>query len=221
MPYKSKPSIFVVDDEASVLEAFKALFQNDFKIDVFDSYSKALSALGRRTYSVGIVDIILGAASGETLLTAFKKTWPLTEIVMITAAKDRDLAKRCYEKGAYDFVTKPWENEALKRVVRRAAEKYELARNISVLDQRLAISEKAKKKIPKKFMSLPNAISELEKRTIYQALAASNWNQVHASRRLDIHRNTLVNKMKQYKIATVRRPKGLGLKNKRTSNIER
>ncbi len=102
-------------------------------------------------------------------------------------------------------MTKPWDNEALARAVRRGSEHYELKRKLEILEKQLSERPEA----PRQPERLPDSIREIEKNAILDALSANNWNQVHSARKLGIHRNTLVKKMKLYKIPTIKRPKGL------------
>jgi DNA-binding NtrC family response regulator len=242
MPYIPKPPLLIVDDEPSVLESLKLIFEADFRIDAFKTAAKALKAMKTRTYAVALVDIRLPGISGEDLLKALKDKWPLTEVVMITAAPEKALAKRCYDAGAYDFVTKPYDNDSLLRTIRRAADKYELARKYEILGRQLeqikpmdptaprpgswdSILKKVSKLVsamvafnarsPKeKLHKFGEVVNEMERQAILQAMTLTNWNQLRSGSLLGLHRDTVSNKMKQYKISSTKRPKGLKLKKK-------
>jgi DNA-binding NtrC family response regulator len=68
-------------------------------------------------------------------LLAIKASWPGTEVVMVTGAREVEQAVRCMKSGAYDYISKPWNVEELQAIVRRAAEKWRLSTENILLKQ--------------------------------------------------------------------------------------
>ena len=87
----------------------------------------------KKTFSAAIVDIVLPDLRGEALLEAFKKQWPVTEVIMITGAEDDGIAQTCFEKGAFDFFSKPIDLKKLNRSLRRAVELSEMTRALNAV----------------------------------------------------------------------------------------
>ncbi len=93
MSYISKPHLMIVDDEQSTLEALQLLFEADYRVETYATAGASLEAMKSRTYAVAIVDILLPDINGVELLAALKSAWPLTEVIIVTGAKDLDLAQ--------------------------------------------------------------------------------------------------------------------------------
>ena len=135
MPLTTRPIFLVVDDEISVQESLKLILEDIYVVSTADNGEDALRLLDKEAYSVVVGDISLPGMNGEELLNAVKASWPGTEVVMVTGAKDVDQAVRCMKQGAYDFISKPWDVPELQAVIRRAAEKSTLSQENSLLRQ--------------------------------------------------------------------------------------
>jgi DNA-binding NtrC family response regulator len=234
---KNRRQILIVDDEPMILEALCTVFEKEYRVHAAPNAKKALELLKLRRFSVAIVDILMKGMNGEALLTEIKKAWPLTQVVIITASDEAELEQRCYEKGAYDFVAKPFNNKALLRTVRRAAEQAELARKVDVYERQLKELDSASKRNPKamrgkeanwetakleikklvdylfaapKEAGLTKLLTlrkEIDMQMMIRSMAENKWNQLHSAKRLGIFRGTIVKKLKKAKIPTRHRPR--------------
>src|SRR5712664_2784251 len=81
------------------------------------------SASGRRTSSRILLDVRLPDANGLDLLPQIKKRWPGTEIIVLTGHGTMDMAVEATKRGAYNFLSKPFENEKLLADVKCAVER--------------------------------------------------------------------------------------------------
>ncbi len=129
------PPILIVDDDASVREALTLALEDEFQVSSVDSVEEALPILGESLLAVVLCDLTLPGASGEVLLASIKASWPGTEVVMLSAARDVEMAVRCMRMGAYDYIVKPGDPDHLRAVVARAAEKWRLTRENILLKQ--------------------------------------------------------------------------------------
>jgi DNA-binding NtrC family response regulator len=230
MKRKSKQRLLIIEDEIATLTALKLLFEGEFEVEAYESVPPALLAMKQRTFAVAIVDLMLNGIQGDEMLVKIKELWPFTEVIIVTAQKNKEsVAEDYFNAGAYDFMIKPWKNDALLRIVRRAAERFELLRRIQAMEGQLLeacgpiariadtsagsfqnLVAKLVDSSPVKFNVLNNM---LEKAALRHALASTQWNQVQSASLLGVHRNTVVKMMKRQKIATVKRPKGIKPKN--------
>jgi DNA-binding NtrC family response regulator len=137
----SRPHILIVDDEEAVREALKLALEDDFVITTAASAEEAIRTLEAQSFAVAICDIGLPGMNGEALLGAIKASWPSTEVVVVTAVRDVELAVRCMKSGAYDYISKPWNVEELLAVVKRAAEKWALSSENTLLKQNLQVGQ--------------------------------------------------------------------------------
>ncbi|MBO7119128.1 MAG: response regulator [Bacteroidaceae bacterium] len=122
-------SVLVIDDNPAILTAAKICLSGVFeRIVTLSSPEKALVTIAQEHPSVVLLDMnfSLGVNSGQEgmmWLTAIHRRFPDTPIVLITAYADVRLAVRALKNGAADFVTKPWDNDELIRVLKDAIDK--------------------------------------------------------------------------------------------------
>jgi DNA-binding NtrC family response regulator len=111
--------ILIVDDNKSALSALGLLLQFDFEQVVSLANPNQLTTLlHQASFDIVLLDMnfTAGVHSGNEglyWLQEIKKISPTTEVVMITAYGDIDLAVKALKLGAADFTLKPWENEKL------------------------------------------------------------------------------------------------------------
>ena len=122
----AKGKILVVDDNRSVLNALKILLSFEFEtVDLISNQNKLLHELDEKDHDVVLLDMNFrsGESSGNEgiyWLREIKKKHPLTEVVMLTAYGDVELAVKALKEGAIDFVLKPWDNEKLLATLKAA-----------------------------------------------------------------------------------------------------
>jgi DNA-binding NtrC family response regulator len=112
-------SILIVDDNKSALSALSLLLQFDFEtVSCLVNPNQIYAEFRKRVYDIVLLDMNFSAGinsgnEGLFWLSEIKKLAPATEVVMITAYAEVDLAVKALKQGATDFVTKPWQNEKL------------------------------------------------------------------------------------------------------------
>ncbi len=111
--------ILIVDDNKGALSALKMLLQFEFETVVTIASPNQITAeLRKNEFDVVLLDMNFSAGintgnEGLFWLGEIKKLAPATEVVMITAYGDVELAVKALKQGAADFILKPWENEKL------------------------------------------------------------------------------------------------------------
>lgn len=122
-------TILVVDDNPAILTAVKICLGKVFDhIITLANPDSILLTLGQENVDVILLDMnfSLGVNSGQDglfWLSAIRKRNPDVPVVLITAYADVKLAVRGLKNGAADFVTKPWDNDDLIRVLKDAVDK--------------------------------------------------------------------------------------------------
>ena len=114
---------WVIDDERNirwVLE--KALTQNGWVVSSFDSADQALNQLTHSNPDVVITDIRMPGTTGLELLEKVKATRPNIPVIVMTAHSDLDSAVTSIQKGAFEYLPKPFEVDEAIAVVDRALE---------------------------------------------------------------------------------------------------
>ncbi len=118
------PSVLVVDDEPNIIEVLEMALQDEhMEVHRAMSGREALRVLQREQIDLVISDIRMPDLSGLDLLKQARKVAPETMFVMITAFATTDTAIETLQHGAYDYVTKPFKLDEIKKVVRGALEK--------------------------------------------------------------------------------------------------
>jgi two-component system NtrC family response regulator len=90
------------------------------------------------TIDLVIADVRLPGMSGLDLLRHVKEQLPLVEVLVISSVNEVETAVQAMKQGAYHYVTKNFEYDALRSVVRNAAEKQDLNRRVMALSAQVA-----------------------------------------------------------------------------------
>ncbi len=135
-----KARILVVDDDKIVLRAAQQILQREgYEVVALDDAFEGLTIVKDPTFDVAVLDIKMPNLSGLDLLRAFKQARPDVEVIMMTAYATIETAVEAVKGGAYDFLTKPFENiDVLSLAVGRAAEKKALRDRNRALEAQLA-----------------------------------------------------------------------------------
>jgi DNA-binding NtrC family response regulator len=119
----SPVSVVVIDDEPSVLRAWRRLLSGaGFDVALFDSPGAAMQHLDAHGAQVVVVDIFMPEMSGMQVLQVIKERWPEIEVVATSGQADVDIAVEAMKRGAYDFLTKPYRDpETIRHALLKAA----------------------------------------------------------------------------------------------------
>ncbi len=118
-------TVWIVDDEKSirwVLE--RALSKADMEVTSFDSPTKLLSALDNNCPHTIISDIRMPEMDGFELLKRIQKIHPELPVIIMTAHSDMDSAVLAYEKGAFEYLPKPFDIHEATALAQRACDQY-------------------------------------------------------------------------------------------------
>lgn len=121
-------TILVVDDNKSILTALKICLEGVFsRILTISTPEEVLALLQQERIDVILLDMnfSLGMNSGQEglmWLQAIHRRHPDTPIVLMTAYADVKLAVKGLKAGAADFITKPWDNDELVRILKDAVD---------------------------------------------------------------------------------------------------
>jgi CheY-like chemotaxis protein len=125
----ARTRILVVDDEEAILETMTFTFEDDYDVLTSASPREALALLDENApVAVVISDQRMPEMTGVELLAAVYARHPNTVRIILTGFADMDATIGAINAGhVYAYVTKPWEPDQLKQVVRRGVEHHRLA----------------------------------------------------------------------------------------------
>jgi sigma-B regulation protein RsbU (phosphoserine phosphatase) len=134
-PELSAPRTLIADDQPDVLEALHLLLKREgYQIEAVNSPKAVLERLHNREYDVLLMDLnyALDTTSGQEgldLLANVRKLDRTLPVVVMTAWGNVRLAVEAMQRGAADFVEKPWDNSKLLLTLRTQIESRNERRN--------------------------------------------------------------------------------------------
>jgi FixJ family two-component response regulator len=121
--------VFVIDDNSSVREALEGLLRSaGYRVECFASADEFMERPRVSEPSCLILDIELPGGSGLDLQERLARTYGDMPIIFLTGHGDVDRSVRAMKAGAFEFLTKPFDDEALLAGIRSALQKSELIR---------------------------------------------------------------------------------------------
>ncbi len=131
-------NILVVEDDQKMRNALQMILNKEgYQVEALESAEEDLERFRVRTYDLLISDIKLPGLDGMELLTAIRNFNPSTSIIMITAYATVDQAVIAMKAGAEDYISKPFNLEEIRIVVRKVRERQELIKQNRFLHQQL------------------------------------------------------------------------------------
>ena len=113
--------VLVVDDERSVLTTLEVVLKRSgYEVIACDEEAQALEAFRTHKPDIVLQDLRMGGPGGLELLKRFKAIAPQVPVIIITAYSTWDNAVAAMRLGAYDFIRKPYDNDAIREIVARA-----------------------------------------------------------------------------------------------------
>jgi two-component system response regulator PilR (NtrC family) len=119
--------ILVVDDEPSMRELLVIMLSKEgHDVVTADSRASAARTLAARPVDMVITDVRLGDGDGIEILRHVKSGSPETTVIVMTAHGSTETAVAALKLGAFDYLTKPFDVDELRIVVRNAFERQQL-----------------------------------------------------------------------------------------------
>ncbi len=146
-------TILIVDDEPSVRESLKAVLSSpaasaadgsvqdggdDYTVVQAESGEQALALVAQVKPDLILLDIIMPGLDGIEVLEKLRASDRLTPIIMLTATKTVKTAVDAMKLGATDYLTKPFDLEELRLIIRQALERVGLEQEVRRLREEVA-----------------------------------------------------------------------------------
>nr|HPK00170.1 sigma-54 dependent transcriptional regulator [Candidatus Hydrogenedentota bacterium] len=135
-------SALVVDDEAGMRELLEIVLGNDgYDVTAAATVEDAITALNDRPYDAVITDLRMenDHKAGLRLLSWIKENAPTTPAIMITAYASMETAIEALKRGAADYIMKPFKNDELRLLIKRAIAQRNMNREIIALRKSQAL----------------------------------------------------------------------------------
>jgi len=131
-------TVLVVDDEEGVRASVRAILEETCDVLEAESGAQALEVLGTHDVDLVMLDQRMPGEAGIDVLPRIKAVEPSTVVVIATAVRDVRTAVEALRRGAYDYLTKPFEVDDILMLAERALEKRALEREVLGLRSALA-----------------------------------------------------------------------------------
>jgi two-component system response regulator HydG len=118
-----KPTVLVVDDESGILDSLNILLRNEgFTPLLAQGGKRGLEHLLATTPDIVLTDIRMPNVTGVEILAAAKQRDPDCPVILMTAQATLQSAMQAVNEGAFYYIQKPFRNDELVAILRRAAE---------------------------------------------------------------------------------------------------
>jgi PAS domain S-box-containing protein len=135
-------SILIVDDDVDIALAMRDLFAHlGYHVEVSHTGQDALAKAQSKKYDVLLLDVMLSNTDGLLLLPQFHMIDAALPVIMVTAFADVAKKHASLSEGAFAYITKPYDIEELKALVRRAVGVKHLSSEAAAAKQALSASE--------------------------------------------------------------------------------
>lgn len=133
--------ILVIDDDKDLRFNLSSILKDEgYDVLAVDDGREALKAVQRNCPNLVLLDICLPGINGMEILEKFKKIDKDLIIIMLTAYAEVKNAVQAMRLGAFDYVTKPFDNEELILNIKKALQTQYLSREVQILRKRLGES---------------------------------------------------------------------------------
>jgi two-component system NtrC family response regulator len=113
--------ILLADDDVSLRRVIEFNLQEEgYEVDAVGTGALAIGALRERDYDLVITDLKMPDADGLAVLDAARRLAAAAPVILITAFASVEAAVEAMKRGAYDYITKPFNRDELRLIVRRA-----------------------------------------------------------------------------------------------------
>jgi two-component system, NtrC family, response regulator AtoC len=133
-----RKTVLIVDDDEGMRDTLAAILRRDFRVLKASTGEGGLAVVDKEDVDLALLDVRLPGISGFEVLRILKENYSSVEVIVISALKDVDAAVEAIKHGAYHYVTKDFEYEAMRSLVNNASERQDLNRQLMMLRTEVA-----------------------------------------------------------------------------------
>ena len=135
---RATKTILICDDDQGMRDTLTAILKRDYKVLSVSSGEAALRLLKDEDVDLLLLDVRLPGISGFDVLRIVKENYSLIECIMISAINEVETAVQAMKHGAYHYITKDFDYDELRSLVRNACERQDLNRQVITLSAQVA-----------------------------------------------------------------------------------
>ena len=139
-----KPSVLIVDDETGILDSLNILLRNEgFSPRLAHGGKEGLEKISEMSPDIVLTDIRMPHVTGVEILAAAREADPDVPVILMTAQATLQSAMQAVNAGAFYYIQKPFRNDELVAILRRAAEHRNLRAENKSLKQAIRRAERS------------------------------------------------------------------------------
>ena len=120
---ETRPAVLIVDDESGILESLEILLRtNGFTPLLAHGGKRGLEMLSEVNPDIILTDVRMPAVTGVEILAAARAAQPDVPVILMTAQATLQSAMQAVNEGAFYYIQKPFRNDELLAILRRASE---------------------------------------------------------------------------------------------------
>jgi len=132
------PKILVVDDQPYILNVLSDfLFKQGYQVVLAESGEKAAEVVKGNEIQLALIDLKLNGMDGITTMHKINQIDPNILTIIVTGYPTQESSVQALKAGAYDYVTKPFKLEDLRKTIERALKEHQLRQEISDLQEKI------------------------------------------------------------------------------------
>jgi len=129
----SMKRLLIVDDELGTRESLKMIFDKEYDIRTATTGEEALGIIERLRPNLVLLDIIMPGMDGLAVLERINEIDKDIIVIMITATKTVKTAVHAMKLGAYDYITKPFDLDEIRLIIKKALSTQDLRNEVKIL----------------------------------------------------------------------------------------
>ncbi len=102
------PLIYIVEDDEGIGEVYEGAFENDYQVVIFENGTEFLNAFATKRPDLIILDIMLPDLDGYAILTKIRESDEKVPVIIVSAKSDEISFVKGLNKGADDYMAKPF-----------------------------------------------------------------------------------------------------------------
>jgi len=131
-------TVLVVDDDEGMRDTLTSILKREFRVLRVATGEAALGVLNKDEVDIVLLDVTLPGISGFEVLQIVRENYGLVEVIVISEIGEIETAVQAIKHGAYHYVTKDFDFDQLRSIIRTASERQDLNRQVLALSAQVA-----------------------------------------------------------------------------------
>ena len=144
-----KARILVVDDEEGARESLELILEDEYDVVCAENGTGALRRIKKEVFDLVLLDLTMPDMDGIETLKRIKSHDKLIDVIMVSATDRAREAIDSIHTGAYDYITKPFDQQTILAAVERTLQKRSLEQEVRYLRSEVALISKGTRIVSK------------------------------------------------------------------------